>query len=342
MPGDAEFDMEAAVEEIGAGLGLEMPAESGEREERAATVETGSEDTTASNEANLAEPPDTTAAEKTPEAGPATPDAASGVGEPPKTWRKEALAEWEKVPPAARAEITKREADFFRGIEEYKADAAFGKGLKAAIDPYLPTLQRYGIDPGQHVGKLLEAHETLALGSPEKKAELFQKLAADYGVDIAALSAEPPYLDPAVKDLQSGLHEVKSRLQQQENARAAAVQSEKLREVQAFVNDPAHTYVEEVAKDMAVLLDKGVCATLQQAYDQAIWVNPVVRAKEVARQQAETAAKQAKEAADRVATAKKATAANVKAREKGHSGTTPLGTMDDTLKSTYAAIASRS
>lgn len=278
----------------------------------------------------------------TPQPG-VTPPAGEQVPEPPKTWRKEAAAAWAQVPAEARAEILKREEDMFKGLEAYKADATFGKSLKGAMAPYLPMLQQYNIDPVQQVQALMTAHYTLATGNPAQKTAFFQQLARDYGVDLGQLAApgEAPYVDPAVKALQTELQGVKSQLSAAEQARQLEVRQGLEKQIEAFAVDPANAHFNEVANDMAVLLEKGVCETLQEAYDRAVWSNPAVRAKELSRQQADAAKKAADEAAAKAEAARKSTAANVRTSAKSGSAAAPLGSMDDTLAETLAAIKAR-
>lgn len=270
-------------------------------------------------------------------------DPAAAALEPPKTWRKEAAATWAALPAEAKAEILKREEDIFKGIEAYKADAGFGKSLKGVMAPYMPILQQYNIDPVAQVQQLMNAHHTLALGTPQQKAALFQQLARDYQIDLGQLTAtgEAPYIDPAVKDLQTQLQAVKSQLSSAEQARFTEVRQGLEKQIDAFAQDPANVHFNDVANDMAVLLEKGVCKTLPEAYERAVWMNPAVRAKEVARQQAEASKKAADDAAAKAAAARKSTAANVRTSAKSGSAAAPLGSMDDTLAEALAAIKAR-
>jgi hypothetical protein len=333
MPGEIEFDMAGALGEISDGLGFDTETDTDDNLKVEATdVDLGAAEK-AAEATGIAAP-----GSETPE----TPPTSMEVPSAPKTWRAEAAASWSSLPETVRAEILKREDDIFRGIEGYKSDAAFGKSLKGALDPFLPTLQKYGIDPARQISGLMSAHQTLALGSPDEKIALFQKLASDYGIDLGAVSAEAPFVDPAVQALRSELSTIKSQLSQAETAKAAAEAAEMQRSVTAFAADPAHPHFGEVASDMAVLLQKGVCADLKEAYEKAVWANPVTRAKEISRQQAEASKAAEAEKAKRIAAARSASAANVRTRAKQGSDTTPTGSIDDTLEAAYASIVSRS
>ena len=284
-----------------------------------------------------------TAAATPPAAG--TPSAKEGASapaastlQPPKTWRPEAAAKFAALPPEVQQEVLKREEDIFKGLESYKADASIGKALKGVVQPYLQVFQSQGIDPMQQVSGLMRAHVALATGTPEQKQQFFQHLAKEYGVD---LDTEPPYVDPQVAGLQKQLSALQSRLNGREQHEANEARSKLQAEIDSFASDPAHQYFDEVANDMAGLLRSGAAKDLKDAYDKAIWANPITRAKEQARLTADAETKAKAEAAERAKQARKATGANVKSSAKAASGTAPLGSIDDTLNAALAAIKSR-
>ena len=59
-------------------------------------------------------------------------------------------------------------------------------------------------------------------------------------------------------------------------------------EINIFAADPAHPYFDDVANDITALLRGGGAKDLADAYDKAVWANPVTRAKEQARRDALT------------------------------------------------------
>jgi len=345
MPGDLEFDMDGALGDISEGLGF------GSDDNDDVNLEVTHDDTTPADPAgNTGTGTSTSQTSGTPAApaqpaGAAPADPTSAVPTaltPPVTWRQEAKAVWANLPIEAQKEVLKREQDIMQGIEGYKENAAFGRSLKTVMEPYIPMLSAAGLDPVKQVGSLLQAHVALATGTPEQKAQFFRAIAADYKVDLGQLAYEAPYVDPTVQALQTQLNAVQSKLSSDEQAKLADKRAAYEREITQFASDPKNSHFETVAPQMARLIQSGVAATLQEAYEQAVWANPVTRAAEVQRQQAETAAAAKAEAEARAAAARKATAANVKARPRSGTAAGPSGTMDDTLKETLAAIQSRS
>ncbi len=337
MPG--EFDIDAAVGDIAEGLGF---ASEGGGDD-SANLDGGDPAGNAEPAAAPAAPAQAVSGDGTPapasEPAPATP--ADPLAEPPKTWRKEAAAVWAALPAEAKAEIAKREEDIFRGIESYRTDATFGKSVQSTLAPYMPVLKQYNIDPVEQISGLMKAHHTLALGTPEEKVQLFQQLANDYGINLEQVTASAPFVDPAVQHLQKELQGVKSLLSDRQKQEHDAQVREYTKTVEAFAADPKNIHFEAVANDMATLMQTRVCATLEQAYEKAVWANPATRAKEIERIQTEAQTKREAEAAERVKKAREASGANVRAKAKSGSAAAPLGTIDDTLKEALAEIKSR-
>lgn len=257
----------------------------------------------------------------------------------PNTWRPEASKHFATLPPEVQQEVLKREEDMFKGIEQYKTDANFGKNIGQVMAPYMETLQKYGVQPEAQIADMMQAHYTLAFGSNDQKVQLLQQIAKDYGVN---LGQSDEYIDPQVQGLQGQIgqlqHQLKSMQLHQQNERMQQINQE----VSAFQQDPANIYFDELADDMANLLRTGACKTLKQAYETSLWANPTVRAKEMSRQEAERKETASKEEAARVGAAKAATAANLKLKSKpGGSAATPTGSMRDTIQETLDSIYSR-
>lgn len=330
----AEFDMESALADVGAGLGFD-------KEEV--------EDATIIADPALEKAVDVavTDAVKTPVAADpavvvATPTIATPAAiEPPKTWRPAAAAKFLAADPEIQAEVLKREEDMHKGLEQYRGDANFGKTIKQVLDPYLPTMRQHNVDPVAQISGLMKAHQTLALGTPEQKTALFQQLATDYGINLGSLTAEPAYVDPEVKRLRDELNGVKSTLSAGETARQTAAVNEQKAAIETFAADPANVHFSTVLPDMVNMVSNGTATSLKDAYEKAVWLNPVTRAAEMARQQANAASKTQADAEVKAAAAKAATAANVKSRAKGGSATTPLGSMDDTMQAQLDKIRAR-
>lgn len=264
----------------------------------------------------------------------------------PKTWTKEALQDWATLPPRVQQEVLKREEDFLRGITQYKTAAEVGQRYDAVAQPYRAILQAENIDPVQLFQSFAANHYLLSRGTEEQKLQLAASMVDGYGIDFAklidymgdrAIGAPDPY----VKQLETRLAQLEGQTRQQAEVQHSAVRSQVENEIAAFAADPAHPYFEEVSDHIAKLLNSGLATDLKDAYEKAVFANPVTRQKELDRLTAEARAsgqtvEQAR--ADKIA---RSTAADVKTIPTQRNGTVPRGSMDDTLAETLAAIQSR-
>jgi hypothetical protein len=344
----ADFDIAGAVESIGEGLFGKSDS---------ATDAPPDDDAGAHGDKTGATPTDTDPVKTTPiapSAGQPTPPAdgttpAAKPLEAPKTWRPEAAAAWATLPANVQEEVLKREADMFKGIEGYKAHATIGQTFAQIAAPYQQFFAQTQTDPAQLTNSLFQAHAALSLGSPEQKLAKLNEIASLYGVQLQPADPDAaPYIDPQVKALQAELASLKSqtsaqtRWQQEQTQREhERIRTQLTSEVDAFAADPANVYFNDLADDIVKLLQGGVAKDLKDAYEQAVYMNPVTRQKEIDRKASETAEAARKAAADRAEKARQATGANVKASAKQASGTAALGSMDDTLQATLNKIKSR-
>jgi hypothetical protein len=332
------FNMEGAVADIAADLGISQDASSGSTPppptESGATVD-GDEQA-----AGEAAAPSTPAEDQPQEAAAAEqkPASSSTDGEPPGTWSPEARELWGTLPERARQEILKREGDVLKGIGQYKQALDTYSGMLA---PYRHIFERDGA-PQVLIPRMLQAFDTLQRGTPEHKVNAFRQLAAEVGIDIsklgqegtAAVTGEGARVLQEVRQLQQGLTNVAAEMQ---NARLKEMEQS----VVAFAQDEkAHPYFWEVAMDMKRLLDRNAVDTMEEAYTLACKNNPIVYAKLVKAEAQALAEANAKKAAEKAVEAKKASSVNIRARGAGRAPK-PVGSFEDTLNAAYDAIEAR-
>ncbi len=335
--GDESFDFEAASSSIGADLGLgepdELPAEP------AAAPAPSPAPAPAPTPAPVPAP--------TPAPTPAPGVPTFSVEKPPHTWSAPMAAKWETIDPEVRAEIVKRETDMFKGIEQYKGAAGFAREIQTLVRPVEADLIANKVSPQQFVGNLINAHRQLSSPqfTPVQKLAMAKQLLGTYGINLdasATTADEPEYVDPQVLALREELHTIKSRLNGADEQAANATRSKIAQDIEAFATNPANAHFDEVADDIALLIrGSGGTMPLQEAYDKAVYANPVTRAKETARIAAEAVTKAAKADKERADKAKAATRGNVVTSEHQANGTVAQGSMDDTMAATLAGIKKR-
>lgn len=255
----------------------------------------------------------------------------------PKGWKQEALDKFATLDPEIQAEVLQREDDFFKGIEQYKQAAQYAKVVQDMLKPMEPLFQARGLNPLNHLQSVIEADRQIASAqTPEQKVELFRQLAHYYGVQIddSLFHAE----DSTVSSLRNELNGLKTTLQSQ----AELVQKQELEkinnEIQTFINDPANKHFNALQHDIARLLETGACKTLKQAYDTALWSNPIVRQQVLDEQAKEKSAAEEAEKKKLLEESKKRSSVNIKS-----TNVKPIGkrSIDDTLEATFDEIQAR-
>lgn len=201
-------------------------------------------------------------------------------------WKKAALAEWEKLPDIARKEIERREADFHKGIEQYKAGAQASQEFERAVAPYMATIQSLGVTPTVAAAHLMNVDHQLRYSAPQQKVGLLLKIASDYGVDINTLATgiqqvagervweQQNPVDPRMQQLQQRVDQMQQQQFQTQQQAVTAEHSAIDTEIAAFAADPDHEHFGILQKDMAVLLQNGLAKDLGAAYDMAMRQNP--------------------------------------------------------------------
>lgn len=231
----------------------------------------------------------------------------------PSSWKKDYWEHWDKLDPKLAAYIHQREQEYAQGVSTYKSEADHAKPLVEAIAPFLSDMQRHNVQPAQLVGTLLNAHRTLALGSPQQKLQMFQKLANDYGVPLQAPQGNDDlrHFNPVyerISQLEGQLHSWQNQQQQQQQQQ---IQSE----IEKFA--ASHPHYEQVRGTMAGLLQSNLAEDLTQAYDKAIRMHDDIWEKEVEAKAKADLAKKAEQARNAV---KEARANTVSVRSSTPSG----------------------
>lgn len=257
---------------------------------------------------------------------------------PPKSWGKDTHELWAQIPPAAQAQILRREEQMLEGLSQYREHQQIGKAMNDVISPYRPMIQAAGLDEPKAVAVLLQAHYRLTQGSPQSRMAAYQQLGRDLGFVAPPQRApgqgnEAPVDHEARQALAAIQHQLHERSQYEMAQRMQSI----TKEYEAFAAD--HPDIEEIAADVVAFINEG--HSLKDAYEKAKWANPSTRAKEEARLQKEIEAKLREKAKADVAAARRATAGNVRARDTGRTPTEPLGKMEDTMREKLREIESR-
>lgn len=326
---DTGFDLNSSIDAVAGGLGLStgsgtLPPAASPTDSETPALDGAAAGDTADTHGNS----DTPATDQ--------PAAAPSVKPPPKSWAREKHELWSKLPPEAQEYYKTREKQFLDGLDQYKTEASFGKSMRDVLTPYKPILAAQGIDEAQAVGYLMNAHYRLTQGSKEQRLAVFQELGRSLGLVDAAQEQQLP---PEVRQLQERLAGIESSLTARRQAELNEARNRAASEVTSFASDPANPYFDEVADDIVAMIQAG--HSLKDAYEKAVWANPVTRQKEIARLQTESEAKLKQKATEEAEAARRASSTNIRGRETRRAPTEPKGTMEDTMRDTLERIRNR-
>jgi hypothetical protein len=246
----------------------------------------------------------------------------------PSTWKKEYVSIWDKMEKGeqiSKDDFTKfaeyanqRESEYKKGVSTYKAEADRAKSYENAIAPFADNLQKRGIQPTQYIENLVRAEQILSNAPYDQKVQVFQKLAADYGIQLNG--GQVTQLDPYTQQLMNQLNmvnqevsSIKGRFAQEENQRLMGEIERVRSDVEKF------PHFDAVREEMAQLLELGKAQNLETAYKKAVRMNDDVW--ELEQERLLSTAKQSTIKAQQVAKAK---AAAVSPKS-----TTPSGKVTD-------------
>ena len=227
---------------------------------------------------------------------------------PPNGWPAEAKAKWHELPPEIMQAVQKREQDIAKFTSTRDEHASFGKEMYQAVQPYMAVIKAEGGTPTSAVQSLLNTAYVLRTGSPEQKRSLLIQTARQFGVDLGAPAEAPQNTTGLPPDVQATLAEIRNyqaQIAQQQQSERQRLQYEVQQEIEAFAADPKHAHYAEVKAHMAALLGQGAAKDLQDAYDQACWASPTVRATLQAQTRAEEEQKRRAEAKAKAEEAKR-------------------------------------
>jgi len=311
-----QFDMDAGVAELGAGLGFGDEVEDNDE----ITLDVQGDDDVVIDEPDVDEN-ETVTPEVTAKA-------------PPKSWAKEKHEVWGKLPPDAQDYIELREKQILDGIAEYKESATYGNELKRVIEPYRNVLTEAGINESQAISHLMRAHVSLTQGTREQRLAAYQELGRTIGLGEVDPNQKA---DPNLSRVEQEVMELKQNLTRQQQVQREQEQAKLRSEVDAFAEQ--NPYFDEVADDVAIFIKGGL--SLQEAYDKAVWANPVTRQKEQDRLFTEKEEARKKKAAEEVQKAQKAKGSNVNGRDTSKAPTEPKGKMFDDMTNILEDIKNR-
>lgn len=252
----------------------------------------------------------------------------------PASWRPETREHWAQLPEGVRAEVSRREAEVARTLQETAEARRTVDAVMKTIEPYQAFIKAENSNPLQAIDNLMSTAARLRTGTAPELASLVAGMVNQFGVGRfgngfvelldQALAGQTPKSDPQQAALDQALNQRLAPLQNMYSQFQQAQQAQQQQAVQSAQNQVSRflakaEFGEDVREEMADLLEvaqrKGQNLTLQEAYKKACMLNDNVRSVLQQRKRAQGAQTQT-QAAQRA----RSTAVQV-------SGSAPMGGM---------------
>lgn len=256
---------------------------------------------------------------------------------PPASWKKDYHEAWGAADDKLKEYAFKREEEMKAGLQPFMEKSRFADQMNEIIAPHLNTIQGLGIDAPAAVKALLEADHTMRYSQPHEKQQYFARLAQSYGVNLSGVE-QPQNVDPTIYALRNELNNVRGEVQGWKERQEQQQNQSLLHEIDNFSKKVEHFV--EVRPAMIQLLQGGMAATLEEAYDKAVRLTPeIFDALQQGKQADAEAEKRA--AANSAAKRARAAAVSVKGSTPGTSGAPKAQDRRALLSDQFDAVSER-
>lgn len=215
----------------------------------------------------------------------------------PASWKPETREHWMQLPEGVRAEVSRREAEVARTLQETAEGRKSVEAMMKTIEPYQHFIKAENSNPLQAIDNLMSTAARLRTGTAPELATLVAGMVNQFGVGRfgngfvelldQALAGQQPRVDPqqlafdqALNQRLAPMQNMLSQFQQAQQNQQAQAQQSAHNEVSNFLTHAE--FGEDVREDMADLLEvaqrKGQNLSLPEAYKKACVMNDNVRA----------------------------------------------------------------
>jgi flagellar biosynthesis/type III secretory pathway chaperone len=214
--------------------------------------------------------------------------------------------------------VMRREQEVSQALAHTADARKFYQEFANVVQPYMGFIQAENATPIQAVQNLMQTAAMLRTAPPSQKAALVAGIVSQYGVDLQmldqALTAQLQGRRPSVNPNDQVLSLIDQKLQpfnqflsvleQRRAQEQQTITAEAGQSIEQFMADPANEFAQDVAEDMADILEhsarRGVQMDLQEAYKRATLLHPtiskIVESRAVGAAQQTAAAQRAKQA----------------------------------------------
>lgn len=246
---------------------------------------------------------------------------------PPSHWSPQAKSDFMAAPRSVQQQVLKREGEIEDARKDWGTKAEDYNKLDKVLSPHRDRWARDGKSPDVAISQLLAAEGAIQKSPVEgleyllrtfvggRELQTIDQIARRHGYQLtkatnqgtapdgAATPSPTNAPDPTVRRLESDIHELSQKLAARDSADAEAQRSaEQSRiasleaEVSAVATDPKNLYFENLREQIAALVSIGdkkndtrpIRVRVQEAYNDACYADPTVRALVLAEAQRKT------------------------------------------------------
>lgn len=215
----------------------------------------------------------------------------------PNSWKPAEREHWAKMPKEAQQAVQRRELEIQRSLSETATTRRWANDFAQVIAPHSHLIRAQNSTPLQAIDNLMRTSASLTTLRGRDQASIVAQICRNFNVDIRELDnclsemqsqggnqqnngggQIPPEFAQALRPINDFMARIEGSVQQREQQ----VQSNAQQSAENFLSDPKNEFAEDLADDMADILElsakRGKKVTIQQAYQQAIRNNPDIEA----------------------------------------------------------------
>lgn len=272
----------------------------------------------------------------------------------PRSLKKELEAHWKGVHPDLKKAYAERDANYDKGIAQYRTQAQAAEALLNELKPYEQVFKQTGTDARGTIRNLMPIAAVLATGTPEQKATVITRAMQQYGVSVEhlnqALQGQPqnsPMMHPEVQALARQVQQLtqtittnQERTQAAESQRISAMAEsfgrdkpnfEQLRpQMWSLLQAQATAESQGLPGPLGSQLDTSLWSEsqwIENAYNAAIRLDPNFLQSEIARHRDE-ALRAERDKANQAAQASRAAAVQVRGAPSGPASPSQIDPKD--------------
>ena len=242
-----------------------------------------------------------------------------GQADIPQDWPDDLKAKVAAMPKDAQAafiENTKHfQADYTRKTQAIAEERKQYEQFDQVLAPHRQAWRQAGISEPQAIHNLLAAESYL---NRDPQGGL-RKLAERYGVDLSALADGQEAVNPELAALRQEVIQLRSFMTDSQRAQQEQASATLANQIETFATEKdasgnlKHPHFDALRERMGALITSGQAQDLNDAYDQAAWLDPNVRKQMLDQQTASQKSEEERKRKEAVEKARKA-------------GTSPKGT----------------